>query len=77
LEQGLIISSVNPNMYYKKKYMKIIIILLYVDDLLLTIDDGKEIKWMQKALIENFEMTNLGLTRLSFSVEFEYFPSRI
>jgi hypothetical protein len=42
---------------------------------MLIIDDGKEIKQMQKALIENFEMTNLGLTRLYLGVEFEYFPS--
>jgi hypothetical protein len=64
-------------MYYKEKDMKRIIILLYVDDLLLTIDDGKEIERMQKVFIENFEMINLGLTRLYFGVEFEYFPSRI
>lgn len=60
LEQGLIKSSVNPNMYYKEKDMKRIIILLYLDDLLLTTNDGKEIKQMQKAFIKNFEMTNLG-----------------
>ncbi len=60
MEQGLIKSSVNPNMYYKEKDMKRIIILLYLDDLLLTTNDGKEIKQMQKAFIKNFEMTNLG-----------------
>jgi hypothetical protein len=58
-------------MYYKDK--KRIIILLYVDDLLLSSDDKKKIKRMQKTLIENFEMTNLGLTRLYLGVEFEYF----
>jgi hypothetical protein len=47
-------------MYYKEKDMKRIIILLYVNDLLLTTNDGKEIKQMQKAFIKNFEMTNLG-----------------
>jgi len=58
-------------MYYKDR--KKIIILLYVDDLLLTRDDKKKIKQVQKTLIENFEMTNLGLTRLYLGVEFEYF----
>jgi len=70
LELGLIRSNANANMYYKDK--KIVIILLYVNDLLLTRGDKKKIKRMQRTLIENFEMTNLGLTRFYLGVEFEY-----
>jgi hypothetical protein len=50
--KGLITSNVDANMYYKEKYMKRIIILLYVDDLLLTRDDKKKIKRVQKVFIE-------------------------
>lgn len=71
LELGLIRSNANANMYYKDK--KIIIILLYVNDLLLTRGDKKKIKQVQKTLIEKIEMTNLGLTRFYLGVEFEYF----
>jgi hypothetical protein len=41
-----------PTMYYKEKDTKRIIVLLYMDDLLLTKDDKKKIKRVQKVLIE-------------------------
>jgi hypothetical protein len=52
LKLGLIRSNVNAHMYYKDR--KRIIILLYVDDLLLTRDD-KKIKWVQKMLMKNLK----------------------
>ena len=70
-------SSADPNMYYRRNKRKIIVILLYVDDLLLTGDDDASIKEIQQSLTRNFEMTDLGTSKLYLGIEFVYFPSGI
>ena len=77
MEHGMTRSNANPNMHYKKKDDKQVIFFMYVDDLLITRIDDKEIKRIQKALAGNFEMTDLGITKLYLGIEFEYCPSRI
>ena len=64
-------------MYVRKENKKTTIILLYVDDLLITGDDDTFIKEIQAALTRNFEMTDLGIAKLYLGIEFAYFPSGI
>jgi hypothetical protein len=72
LSQGLTRSENDPNLYFSIIGDKRTILLLYVDDLLLTGDDPTEIHHIQEALKSEFEMTNLGLAHSSLGAEIEY-----
>jgi hypothetical protein len=76
--QGLIRSKNDPNLYfYTNSQGQYTIVLLYVDDLLVTGDNDSMIKTIQQALLENFEMTDLGEAKQYLGVEFEYHSSGI
>ena len=60
IAQGLCRSSTDPNLYYSNHNGKITILLLYVDDLLITGDNYEEISRLKQALHQEFEMTDLG-----------------
>ena len=53
-------SENDPNLYFSDKNGKLTILLLYVDDLLITGDNQEEISRLKCALQEEFEMTDLG-----------------
>jgi hypothetical protein len=65
-------SEADSNLYYFVKEGKTIMILLYVDDLLLTGDNEEELNRIQSALQEDFEMTDLGIAQNYLGAEFEY-----
>jgi hypothetical protein len=50
----------NPNVYTNKVGMHIIILVIYVDDLILTSSDPKPLTHVKSSLKKKFEMTNLG-----------------
>ena len=77
IKQGLKRSENDPNLYYSQTNGKYIIILLYVDDLLITGDDSTEISKLQSALQNEFEMTDLGQAKTYLGIELEYHPSGI
>lgn len=58
-KQGLTGSANDPNLYFKKTDGKLIIFLLYVDDLLITGDDTERIADLKKKLQSEFKMTDL------------------
>ena len=60
IKQGLKRSENDPNLYYSLENGKYVIILLHVDDLLITGDNSQEISRLQSALQKEFEMTDLG-----------------
>ena len=60
LQQGLVRSKNDPNLYFSDKNGKLMILLLYIDDLLITGDNQEEISCLKCALQEEFEMTDLG-----------------
>ena len=60
LSQGLYRSEYDPNLYHLIQDKKIIILLLYVDDLLITGDNFEEIARLKTELKKEFEMTDLG-----------------
>ena len=52
-------SDADPNLYYKVVNDEPLILVLYIDDLFLTIND-KLILWCEKKLTFEFEMKDLG-----------------
>jgi hypothetical protein len=50
----------DPNVYTKKVGSHLIILVLYVDDLILTSSDPKLLTHVKSSLKKKFEMTNLG-----------------
>jgi hypothetical protein len=50
----------NPNLYTKKVGSHLIILVLYVDDLILTSSDSKLLNHVKTSLKKKFEMTNLA-----------------
>jgi hypothetical protein len=64
VSQGLMRSKQDPNLYFGTSNGRKIIILLYVDDLLLTGDDKDRIKQLILALKQEFAMTDLGDARI-------------
>jgi len=59
LNQGLNKSKEDSNMYYLFKNGKYVIILLYIDDLLVTGDHRYQINQVEKELKKTFEMIDL------------------
>jgi hypothetical protein len=77
-QQGLARSQNDPNLYFHKDNKgHYTIVLLYVDDLLVTGDNKPMIQSLQRALMQNFEMSDLGEARQYLGAEFEYYPSGI
>jgi hypothetical protein len=77
LAAGLTKSNADPNLYYSIVNEKYTIVLLYVDDLLVTGDNDMEIDRVTNHLTKTFEMTSLGAARLYLGVEIEYYRSGI
>jgi hypothetical protein len=50
----------DPNVYTNKVGNHLIILVLYVDDLILTGSDSKILNHLKTSLKKKFEMTNLG-----------------
>ena len=57
---GFSMNEADPNLYYKRDKDDMIILILYVDDLLITGDDHL-IDQCKKGLIKEFDMKDLGL----------------
>lgn len=67
-DQGLNRSDVDHNLYYLKSNDKIVILILYVDDLLLNKDHEEKINQLKEQLKARFEMTYLGLMSLYLGI---------
>ena len=74
---GLTRSKSDPNMYYSKNDHRIVILLLYVDDLLITGNDDKAINTLKQRLQHEFEMTDLGEAQQYLGVEISRHPNGI
>ena len=68
-EQGFIRSECNSNMYLTNRNGKTTILLLYVDDLIITGNDTENIKNLKSKLHEDFEMTDLGAASHYLGIE--------
>lgn len=73
----LLRSSFDHNLYYLHQDNNILIVMLYVDDLLITGSSSKMVKWIKHFLQQTFDMTDLGQIQKYLGVLFEYFPQGI
>jgi hypothetical protein len=65
-------SCADSNMYFSVNNDKYVILLLYVDDLLLTGNDEESLTKIKTKLMQEYEMTYLGQARLYLGVELLY-----
>ena len=69
--QGYIQSQVDHTMFYKySRKGKIVVLIVYVDDIILTGDDSLELERLKKALTCEFEIKDLGPLRYFLGMEF-------
>ncbi len=69
-DQHLNHSDVDHNLYYLKSNDKIVVLILYVDDLLLNKGHEEKINWLKEQLKARFEMTYLSLLSLYLGIKF-------
>ena len=62
-------SDLEPTLYIKKSDGKILIVVLYVDDLIFTRSDVSLIVDFKTVMKSEFEMTDLGLLRYFLGIE--------
>jgi len=58
-----------PTIYIKEKDGKILIVMLYVDDVIFTGNDDYLIENFKSVVNEEFEMTDIGLLRYFLGIE--------
>lgn len=57
--QGLYRNDADYNLYFLRNGTKIVVLILYVDDLLITSNDSEKMAWLKDQLQNRFEMTDL------------------
>lgn len=62
-------SNSDHTLFLKRRDSKITCLIIYVDDMIITGDDGEEIKLLQKNLFSEFEMKNLGGLKYFLGIE--------
>jgi hypothetical protein len=62
-------SNFDPNLYIKEKGEEIIIMVVYVDDLIITSNSSKLIKEEKDNLCKSFDMIDLGLLHYCLGIE--------
>jgi hypothetical protein len=68
-KQGLVRNIVNHNLYYMhEKARKMAILIIYLDDLLMTVNNTKNIEWFTQQLINIFKMFQLGSMKFHFQI---------
>eukprot|EP00253_Pinus_taeda_P006143 PITA_06143 len=69
LENGFEKCEGEPTLYIKEKDGKILIVVLYVDDIIFTGNDDYLIKNFKTVIKEEFEMTDMGLLKYFLEIE--------
>eukprot|EP00253_Pinus_taeda_P005715 PITA_05715 len=69
LENGFDKCDGEPIVYIKEKYGKLLIVVLYVDDVIFTGNDDYLIENFKAVMKEEFEMTDMGLLRYFLGIE--------
>ena len=69
VKHGFVRNPYNPNLYLKKKRGEIVIIVIYVDDLVITASSVKMIDEVKKYLNRSFDMTDLRLMHYCLGLE--------
>jgi len=66
---GFQTSNVDFSLYVKKTNCGIVVIVIYVDDLIVTRDNDEDIFDLKKLLKQKFEMKDLGELHYFFNIE--------
>ncbi len=75
---GLVRSEADRNLYFSiSREGLYVILILYVDDILLTGDNTQKIRELEEKMEKFFEMSRLGLACLYLGIEFIIFPEGI
>jgi hypothetical protein len=74
VRHGFTPSSQDGNLYYLREGHQILILVLYVDDLLITGNYSRKIAWLHAQLHRRFEMTYLGILSKVLGLQFEHTP---
>ena len=69
IDNGFEKCDAEPRLYINEKDGKILIVVLYVNDLIFTGNDVSLIVDFKAVMKSEFEMTNLGLMKYFFSIE--------
>ena len=69
---GLVKSTADPNLYYSIINGKYTVLLLYVDDLILTGDNHEEMDKIEECLAQEFEMTRMEKPSIFLGAELVY-----
>jgi hypothetical protein len=69
ITSGFQTSNVDFSLYVKKTDHGIVVIVIYVDDLIITRDNDADIFDLKKLLKQKFEMKDLGELRYFFGIE--------
>ncbi|KAH9294714.1 hypothetical protein KI387_038302, partial [Taxus chinensis] len=69
VQHGFVRNPYDPNLYLKKKGGEIVIVVVYVDDLVITGSSVRMIDAMKKDLNRSFDMTNLELMHYCLGLE--------
>jgi Reverse transcriptase (RNA-dependent DNA polymerase)/Integrase core domain len=62
-------SDSDHTLFYRKRHEKIAVLIIYVDDMIITGDDQDEIGRLEERLSEEFEMKNLGGLKYFLGIE--------
>jgi TATA-box binding protein (TBP) (component of TFIID and TFIIIB) len=62
-------SDFDHTLFYKHRQDKITILIIYVDDMIITGDDSEEIRWLEQRLSKEFEMKTLGGLKYFLGIE--------
>ena len=77
LENGFEKCEGEPTLYIKEKYGKMLIFVLYVDDVIFTGNDAYLIGIFKIVMKDEFEMTDMGLLRYFLGIEVEKNENKI
>ena len=70
LSQGFLRCKSDPNVYMLHHDDSLLLIVLYVDDFLITGSSSSDIAWVKTTLHDRFAMTDMGLLHYFLSLEF-------
>lgn len=62
-------SDSDHTLFFKHRQGKVTILIIYVDDMIITGDDTMEIKWLEQRLSQEFEMKDLGGLKYFLGIE--------
>ena len=77
LENGFGKCEGEPTLYIKEKYDKMLIVVLYVDDVIFTGNYAYLIENFKTVMKDEFEMTDMGLMRYFLGIEVEKNENKI